>query len=328
MNCLVEPASAELFYSRGDPDDPRLGERVHRLTSLPSSSPIPLSPLPYSLLLLGIPDDRGIEANHGRPGAREAPDAIRRVLYRFTLGAQGELEECQWGDLGNLCLAPTLAESHARAIQLVQLALAYAERVITLGGGHDYAYCDLRALLESVPAGKRIGVVNLDAHLDVRPDTKGINSGTAFYRLLKEERFEPATFVEFGIQPQGTARSHLEFVRASGAQILFWDQIADKPVEHFAAVLQNLAERCDWIGLSLDLDCVQMGDAPGVSAPSPMGFRAEQLLQMVRLAATCSKVRTLGVFEVSPPLDVAESTVRLAALCVYEFARTTASRKR
>lgn len=40
--------------------------------------------------------------------------------------------------------------------------------LVSIGGSNDQSYCNVRALLENY-CDKKIGVINLDAHFDVRP---------------------------------------------------------------------------------------------------------------------------------------------------------------
>jgi len=74
---LTSRPNAELFYSRHDPNDPRLGEVVCREESTYAAAEI---------VILGCPQDEGIRRNGGRIGAAAAPDAIREQFYRLNPG--------------------------------------------------------------------------------------------------------------------------------------------------------------------------------------------------------------------------------------------------
>ena len=85
MNSLFTPSSRELwdlFKREEDEQDPRLGHGIERVEA------------PFGaflehvksgdVVLLGYPDDRGVERNGGRTGAFAAPDLIRKFLFRLT----------------------------------------------------------------------------------------------------------------------------------------------------------------------------------------------------------------------------------------------------
>src|SRR5262245_29090344 len=147
----LTPADISLFYSRGDAKDPRLGELVHS-TDVKKAQ----------IVLVGWPDDRGILANKGRVGAASGPQEIRRALFKLTPGMQGETKSV--ADAGNLVLENTLNDSHKAASASVAEWIKTGKRVVTMGGGNDYAFADARGALEGLGEKKIIGVINIDAH--------------------------------------------------------------------------------------------------------------------------------------------------------------------
>ena len=108
----------------------------------------------------------------GRAGAAEGPNAIRKWFYRLV--AAGDIKIA---DLGNMEMSDDLHADHDRATQAIAIALGKAERVAVLGGGHDWGYCPIAALMQ----GGSVGFVNFDAHLDVRA-SKVHHSGTSHWR--------------------------------------------------------------------------------------------------------------------------------------------------
>ncbi len=63
-----------------------------------------------------------------------------------------------------------------------------------------------------------------------------------------------------------------------------------------------------------DLDSVRASDAPGVSAPSPVGLTAEQICRIGTIAGRDARTRVIEFSEVNPTLDIDGRTSRLAAL--------------
>ena len=96
----TRPAS-EVFYSRKDPNDPRLGEIVSRdPNDYPSAE----------IVVLGCPQDEGVRRNQGREGVAKAPNAIREQFYRLTpMNIKRRIL-----DIGDTDVSGTLEEIHDR----------------------------------------------------------------------------------------------------------------------------------------------------------------------------------------------------------------------
>jgi formiminoglutamase len=308
---FLKPADKKLFFSRGDPDDPRLGDRVTAQYRKGTAR----------FALVGVPDDRGVAHNGGRTGAAQAPDAIREELYRMTTGMQGGLEFPRLVDLGNLEPEETIERSHTRLTEVVRWILEEGMLPIVLGGGNDHAYATSSALHLHRGGDSAWGLINVDAHLDVRPATPGrINSGTPFRRLL-EGPLRGQHFVEFAVQEERNARVHFEFASAQGVQIHSYEKLrsSEGPVPVFRKVISGLASRLDAIVFSLDIDACRAADAPGASAAGPLGLSADELCSLVELGGRCPKVALFELYEVNPLFDVDRRTCKLAAGLIYRF---------
>jgi len=308
----LRPSDPSLLYA-GTPEDPRLGERIE--AGIPSRG---------GAVLLGFADDRAIGNGRGRPGAALGPAEARRFFSRLTPGDEGELEGVAIGDLGDAVASGSIEEVHTRVEEAALEALRAGACVILIGGGHDGAFASHSALLGAVPG--RVGAVNLDAHLDVRPLRDGkITSGTPFRRLADRwgRRYG---LCEFGIQPQHNARAHRLFCEERGFSVVTLAQARNDGVA--AAFEQALAQDAEALAVSLDLDAVEAASAPGVSAPCPDGFSAAELFACARAAGANPRVRVLDVMELSPPLDHDGLTARLAAMAIWSFLAGYAARSR
>ncbi|MEP7273965.1 MAG: arginase family protein [Acidobacteriota bacterium] len=160
---------ADIFFSRDDNNDPRLGEVLSRDERLYDKARV---------VLLGCPQDEGVRRNRGRVGAALAPTEIRRSLYRLSPPVEKEV----LFDLGDTQIRGTLEETHELQLQIVRQLLRDGKRVIVLGGGNDISYPDCKALATEAPG---LLAFNIDAHLDARADAER-NSGTPYRQLLEE----------------------------------------------------------------------------------------------------------------------------------------------
>ncbi len=312
---LAKPAP-ELFFSRNDAEDIRMGDIVlkHREDW----------EMPIDVAILGVPQDEGVKRNRGREGARKAPSEIRRALYKLTpfvpeASAHKKLLSLRILDAGDVRLGESLEETHDRLETIVAALTENRIFPIVLGGGHDISYPNFRGFSRQT---QRVGVVNIDTHLDYRPPVPMRHSGTSFRLMLDETepKLLPRNMVEFGIQPFANVEAHYWAMVERGARIMMLDEIRKKGfIPAFADALHIAADGTDRTMVSFDMDAVRSSDAPGVSAPSPAGFFAEEILQAAFECGTSSHVGMIDIAELNPNFDVDNRTAKLAALVVMHF---------
>lgn len=287
----------------GSADDPRL------------SSFLTQNSTEAGVHIRGYPDDEGIRLNGGRPGAALGPDQIRTCFYKMTPPLTSKKIPLIW-DGGNLELDSDLKSRHQQAQSQAFQSYQNKKFVITLGGGHDYGYPDAAAFLSAYKNSKKKPVViNFDAHLDVRPLDQGPTSGTPFFRLLKESAND-LHFFEVGIQNHCNAKNHFAWAVKHKAQIIEQEKIAQKSL--YQCLLPKLLRfKGHPTFLSVDIDGFTSSEAPGCSQSWPVGFTTQDFLKALKAIFQKLDVKGLGIYEVSPPLDVGNLTSRLAALIVY-----------
>lgn len=272
----------------------------------------------YAAILLGCPDDRGVRNNHGRGGAVDGPAAFRKQFKKLT--GQISLQEHIY-DIGNSDVHPEDArESHQHAIDLYSEQRHLAPTSLWIGGGHDYAYPQLKAIHSDLLPGQQLGCLNIDPHFDMRPPEPMMLSGSPFYVALEEGLVKGENMISFGVQRHANAAFLWAYAEEKEVKICRQEDLRlGHAIKSFKQQLKNLRERVDAIVLSLDLDAIQAAFAPGVSAPAMEGFTPSEILEMMLIAARDEKVVSLGIFELNPEYDIDERTARLAATCAYHF---------
>lgn len=306
----ISPANSKLFFSKNDPHDIRIGELA---------TPTNYEAVPHnSISLIGYPDDEGIQLNGGRIGSAKAPDVVREYLYKMTPGPS----KLSLFDIGNLNTeSMTLAERHQVAQNISYELQKKTIRTISVGGGHDYGYSDTSAFVKAhMSSGPKPVVLNFDAHLDVRPTTKGFNSGTPFYRLLEEFSGE-FEFAEIGIQPQCNSKHHKDWALLHKTQIFELPQIIQEGglsslLKH--SFFKNFKHETP-VFISFDIDGLKSSEAPGCSQSWTTGLNLEDYLVFFNQLRKQCNIRGLGIYEVSPPLDIQNLTSKAAALIIYHF---------
>jgi formiminoglutamase len=298
------------------PDDPKLGQFIKRWDGNPAAL------TPGRAVLVGFPQDEGIRRNHGRVGAAQAPNAIRSYLARLSpwdpLTDTG-LVRVPPLDLGNVRITGTLEDTQAALGEVVAAVLRSGAVPVILGGGHETAYGHY---LGYVAAGMPVGIINLDAHLDVRPvaDHRG-HSGSPFRQAMEHVRhpLPGKRYICLGAQPHAAARDHVRYAQEKGCVICWADEVERSLTDRMTVECDRLASEQCHVAVSLDADVVHVADMPAVSAPNSRGISGREVLTCVRHAGTRPQVTSFDLVEVCPPLDRDGQGTRWAALAVWHF---------
>ena len=232
----------KLFFSKNDPDDLRLGDVVTTESHLDS--------VKDKLVVVGYPDDRGIQANGGRLGAKEGPSGIRQILYKLVapVSFQNKL-----ADVGDFSKPTELVNDQVAVLTALDILNANSNRILSLGGGHDWAFCDVSSFITRELKNKqRPLVINIDAHLDVRSDKNGVNSGTPFFKVLEAfpEQFD---LVQIGIQPQCNSKNHVDYAKSKSVEIIMKNDVENMGIK---SVMDSIVakHKRQPVFLSLDID--------------------------------------------------------------------------
>lgn len=316
-NFIDEPDQT-LLYKSAETDDVRLGELVEIGRKNFGED--------FNVVLIGFPYDEGTIRNRGRAGSSSGPDEIRRALYKLTLTKSSALTNIRTRmfDAGNIKKKMKLEESLAILERIVSSLLKAGHTPIVIGGSNDLSYADFRGCHA---AFGRCGAINIDSHLDVRDYSKGINSGTPYRMLIESGILSGKDFVEYGIQEFVNSRVHFSFANTNGVSVYTLTQIrSHKNPESFMEAYRSASKETENVYISMDIDSVRSSDAPGVSASTPTGLTAEEILECAYLAGTEPKTAMIDVCEFNPKFDVDGRTAKLAAMIIANFLAGMANR--
>jgi formiminoglutamase len=305
----------------GRPDDPRLGDIIEPWEGTMAAL------RPGRAVLIGFPQDEGVRRNLGRPGAAQAPDEIRRWLYRLTpwdIQNDVDLSEAPPLDLGNLRCEGSLEETQQALAEVVAAILQCRAVPVVLGGGHETAYGHF---LGYVAAARPVAIINIDAHLDVRPLIDGHGHSGSPFRQALEHPTNPLAgdrYVCLGAQPHAVGRFHWLYAQRRGCVIRWCGEVHD---DLAGSVLTDtvkcegtrLAEMGCQVYVSIDADAVRMADVPAVSAPNPNGLSGQEVIAATRLAGRSPPVTSLDLVEINPSFDRDGQSARWGALVIWNF---------
>jgi formiminoglutamase len=266
-------------------------------------------PAPKPVALLGFASDEGVRRNKGRPGAAGAPAAIRNALGPLAFHLDRAV-----ADAGDVVVSDGgLEAGQERAGRAVTGLLDAGQLPAVLGGGHETAYASYLGVSSSaaVQGGQRLGILNLDAHFDLR-DEPVPTSGTPFLQMARAEAAAGRDFryAVVGISEPNNTRALFDTARTLGVQYLLDEDCGAERVRDFVA---GFLAGIDVLYLTIDLDVLPAAVAPGVSAPAAYGVPLPVISAVCRQVAGSGKLLHLDIAELNPEFDIDGRTARVAA---------------
>ncbi|KAG2387053.1 hypothetical protein C9374_002088 [Naegleria lovaniensis] len=320
-------------HALGSSDDVRIGELIFNAAPIIQQDGLEYFISQYKnekidIAIIGFPFDEGVKRNGGRVGAKKGPESFRKMIRRagtiINVEKSTDCSQLKIVDLGDVHLddESNLEKAHELLEEFVHMALHQLQvgAVFVLGGGNDQSYPNAKALLRHVGQFHSVGVVNLDAHLDVRDLKNGKHhSGSPFRRLLETPGFKGQHFVEYAAQGSQCSQVHANYVLDKGGKI-YWlskDLEGSGAMNVFRQVIEKDFENTESIFVSFDLDSVSMAYVTGVSCPSPLGLSAQQALDICFYAGTQQKVKLFDLSEYNPTIEEYNTGKMVAAMFVH-----------
>lgn len=276
---------------------------------------------PAGVALLGFACDAGVRRNKGRVGAAQGPRAIRKHLANLPWLQESPLYEC--GDL--ICEEDLLEQTqHAFAEQITQL-LAAGHFPIGLGGGHEIAFASWSGLanhLKAIDASPKIGIINFDAHFDLRdPNVQAVSSGTPFAQIAEVCTYNQWSYCYACLGISRMSNTPALFARAKQLNVWYQEdlQMTLRDLPNLEAQLDQFIHQCDHLYLTIDLDVFPAAQAPGVSAPAARGVSLEVIEPLLIQIANSGKLRLMDLAELNPLFDQDDHTARLAARLIHQM---------
>jgi len=318
------PQAMDEWRGRIDAVDGEAGRRWHQVVQHAHADAAP------GVALLGFGCDAGVKRNHGRCGAAAGPRAVRKYLANLAWHGDAGDHLYDAGDVA--CRDDALEAAQTAYAQRAATLLRAGHRVIGLGGGHEIAwasYQGIAAALRDDPRLARLGIVNFDAHFDLRqPEQAGRgSSGTPFLQIAASRAAAGLDFRYLCLGVSETANTPALYSRAAALGVRFVPdvEIADAAVDER---LRDFVQECDAIYCTFCLDVLPPAVAPGVSAPAGLGVPLHRAIALLRLlrrecrdAPGGDRLVLADIAELAPCFDAPDArTARTAARIAYELA--------
>jgi agmatinase len=286
------------------------------------------------VIILGAPIDSG--TSH-RSGAKFGPQAIRGGDYlphdgerpHMALRTDG-LKDLKVLDAGDLLMPGGELKKSLEVLAVATEKISRAGIIpVILGGDHSIASADVAGIAAHRGLGK-ISMIHFDAHADTGDSQFGAleGHGTPMRQLIDSGAVRGDRFLQLGLRGYWPDNETLEWMRDQGMRSYEMTEIHHRGLntvldESFA----RLTDECDGVFLSVDIDVVDPGMAPGTGTPEPGGMTSRELLESVRRICLELPVVGIDVVEVAPPFDSADITAILANRVVLEALSAIAKRR-
>ena len=268
--------------------------------------------------VVGVPFDSGVSY---RPGARFGPQHIRqssRLLRPYDPSLDvSPFSAQQVADAGDLAVNPfDIDEAIVAVEEGAEGVLAHATRLLTLGGDHTIALPLLRCLARRHGP---LAVLHFDAHLDTWDTYFGApyTHGTPFRRASEEGLIDPARSLHVGVRGPLYAETDLEESTRLGYATLACTDYDRLGLDGVVTAMHERLGRGP-VYVSVDIDVIDPGMAPGTGTPEAGGLTSRELLAILRGLGGANLV-SADVVEVSPAYDHADITSVAASHVAYEL---------
>ena len=174
-------------------------------------------------------------------------------------------------------------------------------------------------------------MVHFDAHADTGENQWGQlhGHGTPMRRLIESGAVRGDRFLQLGLRGYWPEPETLDWMAQQKMRSFEMTEIHHRGLDTVLSdAFSILTDECDGVFLSVDVDVVDPGMAPGTGTPEPGGMTSRQLLEAVRRICLELPIVGIDVVEVSPPYDHADITAILANRVVLEALSSIARRRR
>ncbi len=296
------------------------------------SEPAELDQWKPDVAVVGAPWD---DSTTYRPGARFGPRAVRTANYQpptWHLDLEvAPFDVLRVVDYGDAVCNPGLPEQAHEAIRQRVHEVA-SRRIVPLvmGGDHSITFPSATAVADAYGRG-RVGMVHFDAHADTGDAGWGgflLSHATPMRRLIESGAIPGHNFVQVGLRGYWPGPETFAWMREQRMRWHLMGELLDRGVEVVVAkAIEEALDGPEFIYLSVDIDVLDPGFAPGTGTPEPGGMQPADLLRAIRNIALQTTLVGMDVVEVSPPYDQAEVTAQNANRCMLEAISALAKKR-
>lgn len=326
---IYKPANIEKLISRRK-GEVKFGEKLNFVNSLDE-----LENNPARYVLLGIPEDIGVRANHGKPGTSKAWESLLSSLVNIQVNRfndpqnmvlLGELDckeimekatNIDKTDPNYLIKLGDLVKKIDQLVaNLIEKIISTGKIPIIIGGGHNNAYGNIKGAAKAT--GDPVNVINIDAHTDLR-QLEHRHSGNGFSYAIEGQYL--CKYSVFGLHKNYTPE--YIFKEMDFSENMNYHMLEDllKFPDELNRRFQECIETTDNSKFGFELDCDAIADFPS-SAKSPAGFSLNQVRNFISMVARNKNCCYFHICEAAPDETTSGQTGKALSYFVSDFIQT------
>ncbi len=277
-----------------------------------------------NLVAVGVPWDA---SSSYRKSSSKAPERIRQAtsgeLYNYYTEKNINLKD-KWQifDAGDVEISNEDA-SNTRKEVFTTLKRVFnvkkSPRFLFLGGDHLTTYFCFHSLSEmGIFQDDKIGIIYLDAHPDLYYHYRGniYSHACVLRRILDQTKINPKNIIQIGIR--ASTDEQRAFAKNAGIKTISTNELQREGATATANIIKKkFTQTVDQIYLSIDLDILDPGFAPGLGNPEPAGLTTRDVVNLIQELVNLP-IFAFDIVELCPDYDQSNITAFLAAKLIKE----------
>ncbi len=277
---------------------------------------------------IGFCSEQGVKRNKGRVGTALAPEALRSQMSNLPCIFTKEVVLYDAGNI--LCDEISMEEGQKLLGIAVSKILESGLFPIVLGGGHETTFGHFKGEYQTLRKNgskANLGVINFDAHFDLRPYDKGSSSGSMFRQIADVcmSDNEPYRYFPVGIQKHSNTVQLFKVAKSLGVDYILAKDMQGNNNFALMEKFDSFLDTCDNVYITVCTDVFSSAFAPGVSAAQSLGVNPENVLPFIKHILRTRKVRGFDICEISPRFDQDNTTANLGAVLIFAVVNTLAA---
>lgn len=306
--------------------------------------------------IIGFCSEQGVSRNKGRVGAALAPDFVRKQMSNLPCTFDKSVKLYDAGNI--LCQGISMEEGQELLGKAVEMILDLNLFSIVLGGGHETTFGHYQGQLakaeksggragrgpvkgasspeqgrlEQVASNQKmpdIGIVNFDAHFDLRPYDNGSSSGSMFMQIadICKKKNMKYGYLPLGIQKHSNTVKLFKTAEKLGVNYVLAREIQTGAFSPVLEKIDTFMYNHESIYLTICTDVFSAAFAPGVSATQAIGLDPEAVLPIIKHIVRTRRLIGFDICEISPRFDQDNTTASLGAVIIFSVVNTICSLK-
>ena len=255
----------------------------------------------FNIALIGV----GEERNSVNSGCAEAPNHVRKYLYRLI----SHNAPTKIIDLGNLKIGATTNDTYFALSSIIEYLIKKNVLPIIIGGSQDLTYANF---LGYQNLEQTVNLVAIDSKLDLGEADEEIDANNFLTKIILHQPNFLFNYSNIGYQSYFTDKAEIELMTK-----LYFDAYRLGQVQQDIQEVEPIVRNADIV--SFDVSAIRQSDAPGNKNTSPNGLYGEQACQISRYAGLRDKVTSMGFYEINPEMDVNGQTAHSVAQMIWYF---------